>query len=93
MPSKELQGSLCCEQQFQELIVMLDKANKTVSSLTGLGVGLLALAIVVSLLVGPGQVAFFGAVVGNITSLITTLGAAGLPGLIALGVIVWLFQK
>ena len=55
--------------------------------------GLLALAIVVSLLVGPGQVAFFGAVVGNITSLITTLGAAGLPGLIALGVIVWLFQK
>ena len=72
---------------------MLDKASKTVSSLTGLGVGLLALAIVVTLLVGSGQVAFFGSVVTNITSLVTTLGAAGLPGLIALGVIVWLFQK
>ena len=72
---------------------MIDKASKTVSSLTGLGVGLLALAIVVSLLVGPGQIAFFGAVVTNITSLVTTLGAAGLPGLIAVGIIMWLFQK
>ena len=71
---------------------MIDRASKTVSSLTGLGVGLLALAIVVSLLVGSGNMAFFGDVVGNITGLVASLGSAGLPGLIALGVVIWLIK-
>ena len=71
---------------------MIDRASKTVSSLTGLGVGLLALAIVVSLLVGSGNMAFFGDVVGNITGLVASLGNAGLPGLIALGVVIWLVK-
>jgi len=71
---------------------MIDRASKTVSSLTGLGVGLLALAIVVSLLVGSANMAFFGDVVGNITGLVASLGSAGLPGLIALGVVIWLIK-
>ncbi len=71
---------------------MIDRASKTVSSLTSLGVGLLALAIVVSLLVGSSNMAFFGDVVGNITGLVASLGNAGLPGLIALGVVIWLVK-
>ncbi|HJO88712.1 MAG TPA: hypothetical protein QF403_03555 [Alphaproteobacteria bacterium] len=71
---------------------MIDRASKTVSSLTSLGVGLLALAIVVSLLVGSTNMAFFGDVVGNITGLVASLGSAGLPGLIALGVVIWLIK-
>jgi len=71
---------------------MIDRARDTVSSLTRLGVGLLALAIVVSLLVGTSNMAFFGDVVGNITGLVAGLGSAGLPGLIALGVVIWLIK-
>jgi len=71
---------------------MIDRARDTVSSLTRLGVGLLALAIVVSLLVGTSNMAFFGDVVGNITGLVAGLGSAGLPGLIALGVVIWLVK-
>ena len=71
---------------------MIDRARDTVSSLTRLGVGLLALAIVVSLLVGSSNMAFFGDVVGNITGLVAGLGNAGLPGLIALGVVIWLIK-
>jgi hypothetical protein len=71
---------------------MIDRARDTVSSLTRLGVALLALAIVVALLVGPSNMAFFGDVVGNITGLVDSLGSAGLPGLIALGVVIWLVK-
>ena len=72
---------------------MFDKANKAIKSITELGIALLALAIVASLLVGPSNMAFLGDVVGNITALISQLGSAGLSGLIALGVVLWLFQK
>ncbi len=71
---------------------MIDRARDTVSSLTRLGMALLALAIVVSLLVGSSNMAFFGDVVGNITGLVASLGNAGLPGLIALGVVIWLVK-
>jgi hypothetical protein len=37
--------------------------------------------------------AFFGGVVGNITSLVSQLGSSGLAGLISLGVVLWLFQR
>ena len=72
---------------------MYDSMKKTISSLTEIGMGLLALAIVASLLVGPGNMAFLGDVVGNITALVRELGSAGLAGLISLGVVLWLFQR
>jgi len=37
--------------------------------------------------------AFFGNVVGNITDLVATLGRSGLSGLIAVGIILWLFGR
>ena len=63
-----------------------------IGAITDMGLMLLALAIVASLLVGA-NLPFFGAVVGNIVTLIKDLGANGLVGLITLGVIIWLFSK
>jgi len=63
-----------------------------IGAVTDMGLMLLALAIVASLLVGA-NLPFFGAVVGNIVTLIKDLGANGLVGLITLGVIIWLFSK
>jgi hypothetical protein len=63
-----------------------------IGAITDMGLMLLALAIVASLLVGN-NLPFFGAVVGNIVGLIKDLGANGLVGLIALGIILWLFSK
>lgn len=72
---------------------MIDNAKKVISSLTDIGVALLALAIVASLLVGQANMSFLGDVVGNITALVKDLGSAGLAGLISLGVVLWLFQN
>ena len=72
---------------------MLANAKKMVGSLTEVAIALLALAVVASLLVGPDNMAFLGDVVGNITALVEQLGSAGLAGLIALGVVLALFQK
>ena len=72
---------------------MLANAKKMVTSLTEVGIVLLAFAIVASVLVGPDNMAFLGDVVGNITALVQQLGSAGLAGLIALGVVLALFQK
>jgi hypothetical protein len=72
---------------------MIDTIKKSVKDLTEVAVALLGLAIVVSLLVGAGNMAFLGDVVGNITALIAQLGSAGLPGLISLGVVLYLFNK
>ncbi len=72
---------------------MFENAKKVVGSLTEIGIGLLALAIVASLLVGPANMSFLGDVTTNITALVKTLGSAGLSGLIALGVVLWLLDK
>ena len=63
-----------------------------IGEIIDIGLMLLALAIVASLLVG-GNLPFFGGVVGNIISLVKDLGANGLVGLIALGVVLWLFAN
>jgi hypothetical protein len=63
-----------------------------IGALTEIALMLLGLGIVLALLAGP-QVPFLGNVVGNIVALITDLGKAGVTGLIALGVILWLFSK
>jgi ABC-type enterochelin transport system permease subunit len=62
-----------------------------IGALTDIGLMLLALAIVAALLVG-GTLPFFGGVVGNIIDMVKSLGNNGLVGLIALGLIMWLFS-
>ena len=71
---------------------MIKNLISQVESLTALVISLLALAVVASLLVGSGNIAFFGGVVSNITRLVSHLGNSGLAGLISLGVILYLFR-
>ena len=59
-------------------------------SLTKVVISLLALGIVVSLL--GGNVPFVGEIAGNITSLVQSLGDAGIVGLIAAIIILNLFK-
>ena len=70
----------------------LGKVKGWIGGLTEIGLMLLALAIVAALLVGS-NLPFFGNVTGNIMALVKSLGDAGLVGLIALGVILWLFSS
>jgi hypothetical protein len=73
-------------------IRMSAKVKGWIGGLTEIGLMLLALAIVAALLVGS-NLPFFGNVTGNIMALVKSLGDAGLVGLIALGVILWLFSS
>ena len=70
----------------------LGRLKSLIAGLTEVGLALLALAIVATLLVGS-QLPFFGNVAGNIVALVKSLGDAGLVGLIALGLILWLFSN
>ena len=68
---------------------MLDKIKSLLSSLTDVALTFLLLGIVLQVVFGA--VPFFpGDVVGNLVSLIGSLGDAGVVGLIAIGVIYWL---
>lgn len=66
--------------------------KKSIGEITEICLLLIALGIVVEILFGSG-VPFFGGIVANLTGLLSTLGENGLIGLIALGVIVFLFHK
>ncbi len=70
----------------------LQSVKMWIGALTEIGLMLLALAIVAALLVG-GNVPFFGTVTANIIGFVKELGSNGLVGLIALGIILWLFSK
>ncbi len=70
----------------------MDMVKSTIRSLTEIGLSLMAFGVVAALLFGD-KVSFVSNVTGNITNLITTLGSAGLAGLLTLGIIVWLVQN
>ncbi len=69
----------------------LQRVKNWIGALTDIGLMLLALAIVAALLVGA-NLPFFGNVVANIMALVKSLGDGGLVGLIAVGIIIWLFS-
>jgi hypothetical protein len=71
---------------------MLNQVRTWIGSLTDIGLALIGLGIVLGILIGN-KLPFVGDVVGNLTALITTLGGAGLVGLIALGIIIWLLRS
>ena len=71
---------------------VIETIKKWIAAITELGLLLIALAIVLQILIG-GNLAFFDDVVGNLTALIAALGDGGLVGLIAIGIIMWLFAK
>jgi hypothetical protein len=70
-----------------------DKLKGWLSQIVELGLLLIALGIVLQILFGRAVSFIPGDVVGNLIGVVKTMGDNGLVGLIAIGVIVWLFWK
>jgi hypothetical protein len=70
----------------------LEEIKKWLSEITEIALLLIAIGIVAEILFGT-TVPFFGGIVANLTGLLSTLGENGLVGLIALGIIVFLFHR
>ena len=71
---------------------ILEETKRWLGDITEIFLLLIALGIAVEILFGK-VVPFFGGIVVNLTGLLNTLGENGLVGLIALGIILYLFQK
>lgn len=72
----------------------LEELKKWLGEITEIFLLLIAIGIAAEILFGLGSaVPFFGGIVGNLTTLISTLGENGLVGLIALSIILYLFYR
>mgnify|MGYP000571096330 CR=1 FL=1 len=72
---------------------MIDNAKRMIAGITSLVIALLGLVIIASLLSPTGTIAWLGDISGNIVGLINSLGSQGIVGLVALGVILYLFKE
>ena len=70
-----------------------DKLKGWLSQIVELGLLLIALGIVLQILFGQAVAFLPGDVVGNLIAVVKMMGDNGLVGLIAVGVILWLFWK
>ena len=70
----------------------LEEVKKWLGEITEVFLLLVALGVIANILFGD-MVPFFGKVVPNLTALIADLGDNGLVGLIALAIILYLFQR
>jgi hypothetical protein len=66
--------------------------KKWLAEITEIALLLIALGVAAEILFGD-KVSFFSGIVNNITSVIGSLGDKGLVGLVALGIIVFLFYR
>ncbi|MGA1980028.1 MAG: hypothetical protein ABSG99_05640 [Sedimentisphaerales bacterium] len=71
---------------------VLEELKRWLGEITEISLLLIALGIAVEILFGN-TVPFFGSIITNLTGLLKTLGDNGLVGLIALGIILFLFRK
>ena len=71
---------------------IMHRAGAWIIGLTHISVMLLTLGIVWQVLFGRAVPFIGGDVVANIIGIVTQLGSAGLAGLIALAIVVWLFR-
>ncbi len=74
----------------------MEAIKKWLGELTEIALLLIALGIVIQILFGGASgatIPFFGGIVTNLTALISSLGQNGVVGLIALGIILFLFRK
>ena len=72
---------------------MFDQIIGYVKKLAEAGVALLALGIIMQVIFGNVVPFVGGDIVGNITAIVASLGAQGLVGLVALGVIYAIWQS
>ncbi len=71
---------------------VFDKAKAWIVRITELGLLLVALGIVLQMLFGN-SVVFFGDIVGNVIKLVAALGSNGVVGLVAIAIILYLFNR
>jgi len=80
--------------QLGELMMhFLEEAKRWIGEITEIALLLIALGIAVEILFGSAVPFFGGKIVTNLTALLKTLGDNGLIGLIALGIILFLFRR
>ena len=72
---------------------MFDQVIGYVKKFTEAGVALLALGIVMQIIFGKAVPFVGGDIIGNITAIVAALGAQGLVGLAAVGVIYAIFNR
>ncbi|MFA5239555.1 MAG: hypothetical protein WC476_07615 [Phycisphaerae bacterium] len=72
---------------------ILEEFKRWIGEITEIFLLLIAMGIAVEILFGSTKIPFFGSIITNLTGLLTTLGDNGLVGLIALGIILFLFRK
>jgi hypothetical protein len=70
----------------------LEEVKKWLGEITEIALLLIALGIAVEILFGT-DVVFFSSIIPNLTGLLNQLGENGLAGLIALGIILYLFHR
>ncbi len=70
----------------------LEEIKRWLGEVTEIFLLLIAVGVAGEILFGS-TVPFFGGIVAHLTTLISSLGENGLVGLIALGIILYLFQK
>ena len=75
------------------MLEMFDKAKTWILKITELGLLLVALAIVLQMLFGTAVPFLGGDVVGNLLRLLTALGSNGVVGLVAIAIILYLFNR
>ena len=72
---------------------MIDTVKNWLRQIAEVGLTLIAAAVVLEIIFGSG-VPFIGvSILGNITALSTQLGEQGLVGIIAIAVIIWLYNR
>jgi len=72
---------------------MLSAAKGWLKEILDLGIVVIAVAVILQLIFGAAVPFVGGDVVANVISLVNALGSQGLVGLVALGVLVWSFNK
>ena len=72
---------------------MFDKVKAWILRITELGLLLVALAIVLQMLFGTAVPFLGGDIVGNLLKLLAALGSNGVVGLVAIAVILYLFNR
>jgi hypothetical protein len=70
----------------------LEEVKKWLAEITEIALLLIALGIAFEILFGT-DVVFFGQIIPNLTGLLSQLGEHGLAGLIAFGIILYLFHR
>ena len=70
----------------------LKKIKKSVAEITEICLLLIALGIVVEILFGD-AVPLFGGIMTNLMGLLGTIGESGFIGLVALGIVLYLFRS